>query len=195
MTSTVTEPADRHEVTLLDVDEEPLIISADRILGHGPGVHLRTPPRLDGSRRSGPGADRRDPADRRRERRLMPARIQRKRTAGWRAPLDRQGRKPIYVGRGTRWGNPARVVFRKDTGGWHVEHDGGASVGIWPTAAEARRFAVEVYRAHLAAHPYLAEAVREQLAGRALMCWCPTPEPGEADHCHAAVLIGLANPA
>ena len=128
-----------------------------------------------------------------RERRLMPARIQRKRTRGWTAPLDTQGRKPLYVGRGTRWGNPARVVHRKDTGGWHVEYDNGGGVGVFPTAAEARMFAVVVYEHHLAAHPYLAAAVREELAARDLMCWCPLPAPGQPDHCHARVLIELAN--
>lgn len=34
----------------------------------------------------------------------MPQRIQRKRTKGWRMPPN-----TIYVGRGTRWGNPYRV--------------------------------------------------------------------------------------
>lgn len=114
---------------------------------------------------------------------VQAARIQRKRTAGWRAPAG-----AVYVGRGTRWGNPARVVFRKDTGGWHVEHDHGAGVGTWPTAAEARRFAVAVYEHHLDTHPYLAKAVREELAGRDLLCWCPIDQP-----CHADVLLDLAN--
>lgn len=124
----------------------------------------------------------------------MPARIQRKRVAGWSAPIDAQGRKPVYVGRGSRWGNPARVVYRRDTRGWHVEHDNGGNVGTWPTAEGAREFAVEVYRSHLIAHPELAEAARAELAGRDLACWCPLPEPGEPDHCHGAVLLELARP-
>src|SRR5581483_5453145 len=33
----------------------------------------------------------------------------------------------------------------------------------------------------------------DQLTGHPLACWCPLPEPGHADHCHAAHLIQRAN--
>jgi hypothetical protein len=118
----------------------------------------------------------------------MPARLQRRRTAGWKKPDG-----AIYVGRGTRYGNPNRIVYRPDTGGWHVVHDSGGGIGTFPTAAEARRFATEAYRVQLADDPALADQVRRDLAGRDLMCWCPLPEPGEPDYCHAAVQIALAN--
>jgi uncharacterized protein DUF4326 len=117
----------------------------------------------------------------------MAARVQRKRTPGWRAPLDEHGRKPLYVGRGTRWGNPARVIHAKQ--GIVVAHDSGSAVGTWPTEQEARRFAAESYRHHLKANPDLVQAARQELAGRSLMCWCPLPEPNQPDHCHAAVLL------
>ena len=120
----------------------------------------------------------------------MPTRIQRKRTKGWKAP---QG--AVYVGRPTRWGNPARVVYNRQTRGWHVEHDHGGNVGTWPTAEAARQFAVQVYLAWLGGHPELADSARKELRGRDLMCWCPLPEPGQPDHCHAAVLLRLANAA
>lgn len=112
-----------------------------------------------------------------------PERIQRKRTAGWTS----NGAK--YVGRGTRYGNPSRVVRRADTGGWHVEHDNGGTVGTFPKA-EAHRFAVDAYRAHIDAHPELAAAAREELRGRDLMCWCGLDLP-----CHVDVLLPLANAA
>lgn len=32
-----------------------------------------------------------------------------------------------------------------------------------------------------------------ELRGHNLACWCPLPEPGEPDHCHAAVLLELVN--
>ena len=115
----------------------------------------------------------------------MPARIQRRRVAGWTKPEG-----AVYVGRGSRWGNPARVVYRKDTGGWHVEHDRGAGVGTWPTARGARGFAVEAYRAYLDAHPELVAAARAELRGRDLMCWCTVGDP-----CHADVLLEIANAA
>jgi hypothetical protein len=31
------------------------------------------------------------------------------------------------------------------------------------------------------------------LRGYNLACWCPLPEPGQPDHCHAAVLLEVAN--
>ena len=63
---------------------------------------------------------------------------------------------------------------------------------------------------HVAAVPEIAEAAlpfeeffeaehsrlfRALLHGRNLACWCPLPEPGQPDHCHAAVLLELANTA
>ena len=113
----------------------------------------------------------------------MPARIQRKRVKGWRAPAEAR-----YVGRGTRYGNPNRIV--RESWGLVVRHDNGGTVGTFPES-EARRFAVEAYRHHLKAHPELVAAAREDLAGRDLMCWCALPESGETDWCHAAVLLAV----
>jgi hypothetical protein len=115
--------------------------------------------------------------------RPLPARIQRKRLPGWRMPAG-----AVYVGRGSKWGNPARVVQRPDTGGWHVEHDRGGNVGVFPTRDAAHLVAVDGYRQHLAAHPELAAAARTELVGRDLVCWC-RPE----QTCHADVLIDIAN--
>lgn len=36
-------------------------------------------------------------------------------------------------------------------------------------------------------------AIRKELRGHNLACWCPLPAPGEPDHCHAAVLLEIAN--
>ncbi|MEU6012062.1 DUF4326 domain-containing protein [Streptomyces sp. NPDC047453] len=116
----------------------------------------------------------------------QPTRIQRQRTKGWRAP-DRA----IYVGRGTRWGNPYTVVQRNR---FHaVVTDGGGVIYANKDEAEARRVAVDWFRAWFSSQPDLAAAARRQLAGRDLMCWCPLPEPGDLDHCHAAVLLAIAN--
>jgi hypothetical protein len=59
--------------------------------------------------------------------------------------------------------------------------------------AEARRVAVSWYRVWLDGQSGLRAAARQQLTGRDLLCWCPLPEPGEPDHCHAVVLIELCN--
>lgn len=89
-----------------------------------------------------------------------PARVRRQRRAGWRMPAG-----AVYVGRPTRWGNP-----------WRVEQLG---------AVEA----VARYRVELLADPGRVAAVRRELAGRDLACWC---RPGVA--CHADVLLLVANP-
>ncbi|MEU1449880.1 DUF4326 domain-containing protein [Streptomyces mirabilis] len=118
----------------------------------------------------------------------QPARLQRRRTAGWRAPTAAK-----YVGRGTRWGNPYTVT---QCGPTHaVLNETGSVIFGSKSETEARRVAVDWYRAWFSSQPDLAAAVRQQLAGRDLMCWCPLPEPGQPDHCHAAVLLDLARTA
>lgn len=112
-----------------------------------------------------------------------PVRIQRRRTKGWRAPDG-----AVYVGRGTRWGNP--YAINADT---VIDTRTGGVIYTGPTPGDARRVAVAWYRAWLGNQHDLRAAARRELAGRDLACWCPLPEPGEPDHCHAAVLLRLAN--
>ncbi|MFJ1650063.1 DUF4326 domain-containing protein [Streptomyces sp. NPDC088337] len=116
----------------------------------------------------------------------QPARIHRQGTKGWRAP-DRA----VYVGRGTRWGNPYKVVQRNRC--YAVLTDDGGVIYAHRDETEVRRVATDWYRAWFSGQPDLAAAARRQLAGRPLMCWCPLPEPGDRDHCHAAVLLAIAN--
>ncbi|MDI5965788.1 DUF4326 domain-containing protein [Streptantibioticus silvisoli] len=128
-----------------------------------------------------------------------PRRIKRRRTAGWTAPLDEQGRKPIYVGRGTRFGNPWAVVTTKNPKGWAVSwtrdpYSNPIPGTYWVRCAyevTARQQATRYYAEWIQAQPKLLAEVRD-LAGRDLMCWCAEPEPGEPDHCHAAVLLRVA---
>jgi hypothetical protein len=118
-----------------------------------------------------------------------PARIQRRRTKGWRAPEH-----AVYVGRPTRFGNPFRLVAAPH-GGYVVVHNGGAGVGTFATSVEARRYATEAFRVWIQ-QPEQADTVRlfrALLHGRDLTCWCPMPAESEPDHCHAAVLLELAN--
>ncbi|MFI5687850.1 DUF4326 domain-containing protein [Streptomyces sp. NPDC051636] len=127
----------------------------------------------------------------------MPTRIQRRRTKGWRKPEG-----AVYVGRGTRWGNPCTQVRMPALDGSEWEHEGrlGKTSGqrhafvhpdktvTWHLVQDAtREQAVAMYRRWLAGRPSLVEAAREQLAGRDLMCWCPPDEP-----CHADVLLAVA---
>lgn len=132
-----------------------------------------------------------------------PTRIQRRRLKGWRAPAG-----AVYVGRGTRWGNPCTQVRMPALDGSEWEREGriGKTSGerhafvhpdksvTWHLVQDAtREQATEMYRWWLEQFPSLAEAARTELAGRDLMCWCPLPAPGQPDHCHAAVLLEIAN--
>ncbi|MFJ8995563.1 DUF4326 domain-containing protein [Streptomyces sp. NPDC102279] len=128
-----------------------------------------------------------------------PRRIQRRRTKGWRAPAD-----AVYVGRGSRWGNPCTQVRYPALDGSEWEREGrlGKTSGqhhafVHPDKTITSHLvkdatpeqAVAMYRRWLERMPSLAIAAREQLAGRDLMCWCPTGQP-----CHADVLLEIANP-
>lgn len=113
----------------------------------------------------------------------MPERIQRRRTKGWRAPEG-----AVYVGRGTKWGNP----YTPDnyTIGWGPDSPRPA------TSAEL----VAAYRRELDCsdprcsepgweeHPWTRDLDPRELRGKDLMCWCPLGRP-----CHADVLLDLAN--
>lgn len=114
----------------------------------------------------------------------MPARIQRRHTKGWRAPDG-----VVYVGRPTRFANPARLV-RTDRGPRIQWGETGTLAG-WPANGRSpRHHATEAYRTWIN-RPEQAETralFRALLHGRDLMCWCPLDEP-----CHADVLLELAN--
>ena len=129
----------------------------------------------------------------------MPQRIQRKRTKGWRKPEG-----TVYVGRGSRWGNPCTQIRTPALDGSEWEQEGrlGKTSGMQHAFVHpdktvtyhlvqdaTREQAVAMYRQWLDQRPDLAEAVRTELKGRDLMCWCPDDEA-----CHADVLLLLANP-
>lgn len=106
----------------------------------------------------------------------MPERVQRRRTAGWRAPED-----AVYVGRGSRWGNPWKV----GSTGWTVLP--GGWIDRRPHDPLTREQAVDSFRnAHTHDVEYLRD-IREQLAGRDLMCWCRLDQV-----CHADWLLEVA---
>jgi hypothetical protein len=120
----------------------------------------------------------------------MPQRVQRTRKAG--QPGIPTG--ATYVGRGRgdygRYGNPfvvgvdaddrahATALYRE----W-LEHN---SYDVHPP-----NISPEQRRAMDDRRDWILEHARE-LAGRDLACWCPPPAPGQPDHCHAIVLLHLA---
>jgi hypothetical protein len=127
-----------------------------------------------------------------------PIRLQRRRIKGWRAPAG-----AVYVGRGSKWGNPCTQVRYPALDGSEWEREGrlGKTSGerhafvhpdktvTWHLVQDAtREQAVAMFRDWLVQCPSLAEAARAELCGRDLMCWCPPGEP-----CHADVLMEIAN--
>ena len=70
----------------------------------------------------------------------------------------------VYVGRPTKWGNPFRIGRDGD-----------------------REQCVALYHGYVEAMPMLKDAIREQLRGKDLVCWCSPLS------CHADVLLIIAN--
>ncbi len=97
-----------------------------------------------------------------------PCRVQLLRTKGWRMPLN-----TVKVDRTTKWGNPFRIG--------EAHPDCGHPMRLEDT--------VELFRKRIGqGPPFDLEAIRAELRGRNLGCWCP---PGQA--CHADILLRIAN--
>jgi hypothetical protein len=142
-----------------------------------------------------------------------PVRIQRRRVKGWRMPPD-----AIYVGRGSRWGNPYRVgealarVPALDGSPWEPEdrisangyehpyfHPGGrvtrhvSRLMTVEQVVQAYRWEFERHGG-IRRHGWAKAGDLEQLRGKNLACWCPLGDAqGNRVPCHADVLLELAN--
>ena len=116
---------------------------------------------------------------------MSPQRIQRRLIKGWLMPEG-----AVYVGRGSKWGNPYRVVYDRQRRGYCVhlgDYDRIWGPGI--SITEAEKDAVARYRtALLAGWHGLAPEMLHELRGKDLACWC-----GPGHRCHADVLLELAN--
>ena len=111
----------------------------------------------------------------------LPQRIQRKRTKGWRMPEG-----AIYVGRGSKWGNPFKVGAPVPKVWLHMEFDRTDTIkylGDIPVTDHSE--AVRLYKKYAA--PTADDCVTH-LSGEDLACWCPLDKP-----CHADVLLCMAN--
>lgn len=95
-----------------------------------------------------------------------PERVQLSRKKGWKLPPN-----TVVVARPTKWGNPFKS---SDHGGGYF----GNSV------------AVKLFECWLeeAAQAPLVAAIKRDLGGKSLACWC---KPG--DPCHADILLEIAN--
>ena len=106
-----------------------------------------------------------------------PKRIQRKRTKGWRMPEG-----AVYVGRPGRWGNHYKVC-EGCTPGQSV-----ALYRDWIERCASGRTEPWMQDGLSVWNRYVKTYIRDELAGRDLVCWCPLDQP-----CHADVLLELAN--
>lgn len=100
-----------------------------------------------------------------------PRRIQLSRAKGWRMPEN-----TVKVDRSTQWSNHDFVV--------------GERYKDAETCVEMFHHDLDKFACF---HPGKFEAWITPLRGKNLACWCKLPAPGEPDHCHAAVLLELAN--
>lgn len=144
-----------------------------------------------------------------------PVRVQRRRTKGYRTPPN-----TVYVGRGSKWGNPFALneysglarepAIHNPEKSW--EYEGRCSAAgtrhdfFHPdgkvTRVEVRYMTVDevilCYRAYVTGGEWpcdwrrhsQVDVIRAELAGKNLACWCPLDQP-----CHADVLLALANEA
>lgn len=125
-----------------------------------------------------------------------PRRIRLRRTNGWRKPPG-----AVVVARPSLWGNPFRVgevAAHRHRSAAHP-HDFYVDRHRIVDAAQA----VALYRRIItepAEHQYVGHdtptihAIRANLAGRDLACWCPlVDEDGNPVPCHGDVLLELAN--
>jgi hypothetical protein len=128
---------------------------------------------------------------------MSPQRIQRKRTKGWWMPEG-----AVYVGRGSRWGNPFHVHKGHTLVGpeWlEVRSNWGRVTARAATCAYISSSEVIGPRrlvSNFGSLMYIRgrdeaeqlEAWLSPLRGKDLACWCPLDQP-----CHADVLLELAN--
>ena len=141
-----------------------------------------------------------------------PVRIQRSRKKGFNLKeysKSLNGLDCVYVGRGTRWGNPFRIVQFSD-GKWGLKTDGSERCNeilvkhgkpVYETREDAAIDSVRCYDMWLLPYTHkdgsmmdfyhsmanLDDAIMS-LKGKNLSCWCP-----EEHTCHADLLIKIAN--
>ncbi|WP_433259298.1 DUF4326 domain-containing protein (plasmid) [Streptosporangium sp. CA-135522] len=116
-----------------------------------------------------------------------PKRIQRHRTKGWRKPDN-----CVIVTCPSRFGNPFTIAKA-------------INIGFANTPDEARKICATAFRSWVGGSdtwwrgPESEAALKRLLAelpelrGKDLACYCPLPAEGEPDHCHARILLDIAN--
>jgi hypothetical protein len=117
---------------------------------------------------------------------MIPKRIQRKRTKGWKMPPN-----TIYVGRGSKWGNPFKIYKDKMNSpllpyGWRI-YDKGQPLRFFSESGAIQQ-SINQYKKWLKKKIKSGELNISELRGKNLACWCALDKP-----CHADVLLKIAN--
>lgn len=120
----------------------------------------------------------------------VPMRVQRKRTAGWRMPIN-----TVSVTRPSKWGNPFFIINEeghpwitdaRDPSMPVLNYDVRRLLGISEDAPlgweNARRGIVELFRQQCCDRSFA------ELRSKNLACWCKLDEP-----CHGDVILKFAN--
>jgi hypothetical protein len=124
----------------------------------------------------------------------IPIRLRLTRAAGFDLQAESRaanGLPAINIACSIRWYNPWRA--EPVLGGWRCLGPEGEKIrGL--DEAGARQMAFARHRAWIMGQPDHSKLhLRAELRGHNLACWCPLPEPGQPDCCHAATLLELAN--
>lgn len=122
-----------------------------------------------------------------------PTRVQLSRRRGWKMPPN-----AANVARPTRWGNPFDVREYGLELSLRLFED--TARDCWLPANVAHLDEPTVQTLHEAHQRWLRrlggaaiDVIRAELRGKHLACWCALPGLGEDDHCHAAILLRIAN--
>ena len=121
-----------------------------------------------------------------------PVHIQRSRKKGWRKPDN-----TVYVGRGSKWGNPVKLIEDTiyidaskrrrilDPWIWYNVGDQEDVVYLFEKIITGTQFANKILQYW---SDYFSKLDISELKGKNLMCWCSLSEP-----CHTDILLKLAN--
>ncbi len=145
-----------------------------------------------------------------------PVRIQRTRKRGFNLKEiadSINGLPVVYVGRGSKWGNPFRVV-ENSNGYYAIKTDGSEYCNdilikhchaSYKKKEDAVMDAIKCYDYYLLPYKHgesmmqfyqsmsEMEDVIMKLKGKNLTCWCPIHENNLYHHCHADLLLSIAN--